>query len=525
MTDQYWFDEAAADAACQFVERHCVLTEDQWAGKPFRLEPWQRDDILRPLFGWKREDGLRRYRRCIVWVPRKNGKTELAAAIALLGLVATGITGGQVYSIASHKDQAKLVFDKAGRMVAWSPSLAKVCESFKTSIYCSQLSSAFKPLSGKPAGKHGFSSTCLIGDEVHEWPDDRLYTFVHQSSANRAEPIEFLISTAGTRKGFGWELWQHCEKVRAGIIDDPETLIVVYAADQNDDWTSPETWAKANPNLGISVRRDYLAAECQRAQENPRLENDFKRYHLGIWTEQAERWLQLERWQACVEGDDPDAWRDLPERMIGRKCFGGLDLSSTTDTTSLCWLFPPEEPGDRWVGIWRHWIPADNMAARVRRDRVPYDNWASAGALQTTPGNVIDYAHVREAILEDATRYEVQMLGVDPYNATQLTIELIADGLPVFKFRQGYLSMSPAAKQFDKLVMAGDLDHGSNPVVEWMAQNVAISHDAHDNIKPDKVESTERIDGIVAAVMAAGLATATEIPAPSVYEERGILMV
>lgn len=500
---QFWYDEIDAEEAVAFFPRYLRLTDAEWAGRPFALEGWQADDIIRPLFGWKRKDGTRRYRRVIVWIPRKNGKTELAAGVSLMALMVDGEMGGQVYSIAADKAQARLVFDKATMMVGYSPDLAKHLECYKPSIYCAELQASFKPLSGRPQGKHGLSASGLIGDEVHEWTSGDLYTFVHQSSAARRQPIEFLISTAGNRTGYGWELWDYCQKVLAGEIDDPDTLIVVYAADPDDDWKDPKTWAKANPNLNISVKLDYLEAECRKAQESPRLENDFKRYHLNIWTEQAVRWLPMDKW-----GPVTDRWADpeFEEELEGEDCYGGVDLSSTTDLTTYTLWFPPKGKRTKWRKLTRVFVPEDMIQIRVKRDRQPYDQWKKIGALIATPGNVVDYDFVKASILRDAERFRMLALGLDPFLAKQIAVQLQGEGLNAIFIRQGFLSLSAPSKELERLVLSEMIDHGGHPIARWCASNVAVATDAAGNIKPDKSKSTERIDVIAADVNALGMA-------------------
>lgn len=520
---EFWFDEKVADKAVAFFPKYLRLTQGEWAGRPFDMEPWQENQIIRPLFGWKRADGTRRYRRCYVWVPRKNGKTELAAGVALLILIGDAELGGAVYSIAADKDQAKLVFDKATAMVQWSSELSGQLETYKPSIFCPALNASFKPLSGTPEGKHGLNMSGLIGDEIHEWPDDRLYTFVHQSAASRRQPLEFLISTAGEKTGYGWEIWDYCQKVLDGTVQDDETLIVVFAADpQKDSWDDPKTWAKANPNLGVSVKPGYLEAECRKAKELPRLENDFKRYHLNIWTEQAVRWLPIEKWDLCA-GDIP--WQELAASLAGRRCWGGVDLSQTTDLTALLWAFEPEELGDPWAFLPRFFVPEARIPERVRRDRVPYDQWLKAGALVATEGNVVDYEFVKEQIRQDAELFQVQNVGFDPWNAMQVMIQLQGEGMPVSQVRQGYLTLSNPSKELERMLLDGDFVHGGHPVLRWCAQNVAVERDPAGNIKPSKAKSTERIDGIAALVTALAPALSQESSGPSVYETRGVLMV
>jgi phage terminase large subunit-like protein len=347
---EFWFDEAAADKAVAFFADYLCFTKGEWSGRPFLLEGWQANEIIRPLFGWKRaSDNTRRYRRCFVWVPRKNGKTELAAGIALLALVGDAEDGGEVYAIASHEDQAKIVFNQASAMVTKSAVLAQHLVPFKTSIYCPSLNAAFKALSGKAEGKHGLNCSGLIGDEVHEWKDGDLYQFVHDSESARRQPLEFLISTAGKKGTYGEELWDESVKIADGTIDEPTTLVVIYAADPEDDWQAEATWFKANPNLGVSKKLESMRIDARRAMLSPRLENHFKNYHLDIWTEQAVRWLPIDSvddegrrfgWNHCV---GPVPWRELEELLAGKVCFGGLDLSSTTDLSALAWWFPIQD--------------------------------------------------------------------------------------------------------------------------------------------------------------------------------------
>ena len=537
---RYWYDERAADAAVAFFGKYLRFTEGEWAGKPFKLEPWQEQDIIRPLFGWKREDGTRRYRRCDVWVPRKNGKTEIAAGIAILAQIGDGEKGGQVFAIAKDQKQSNIVFNKATTMVQWSEELAKHLTCFRKSIFCQELMARFEPLSGTPEGKHGLNMSGLVGDEIHEWPDDRLYTFVHQSSASRRQPLEFLISTAGERKGYGWEVWLYDQKLLAGEIDDPERLVVVYAADPDANWLAEETWHNANPNLGVSVKLEYLRAEAQKARELPRLENDFKRYHLNMWTEQAVRWLPLEAWDECgypipaelevapaprPSWKSNERWRGLEDQVRGRLAFAGLDLSSTTDLTALVWAFPPEEEGGRWIVIPRFFIPAARIPERSRRDRVPYDDWVKRGAMVATPGNVVDYAYVKHQLYKDAEIFECAAVAIDRWNATQLATEIRDEGLNAVLFGQGYASMSAPSKELERLVLDRRLDHGGHPVLRWCAGNVAVDTDPAGNIKPAKDKSTERIDGIVATIEAIGVAMSEEPDGPSVYETRGLLSV
>lgn len=538
----FWYDAQAAGKAAAFFPSHLTFTTGEWAGRPFTLEGWQENDVVRPLFGWKRPDGTRRYRRCYIWVPRKNGKTEFAAGLALLMLLGDGEPAGQVFSIALEKDQATLVFDKAAAMVARSPTLSGLLETPKTAIYCPTLNASFRPLSGKPQGKHGLNMSGLIGDEIHEWKSGDLHKFVHDSARARRQPLEVLISTAGVKGTYGEEVWSDCQSILSGEIDVPDTLVVVYAADPDDDWTDPKTWAKANPNLGVSVKLDAIAAECREAQQLPRLENDFRRYTLNQWTDQAVRWLPIDGvddqgrrfgWDHCV---GPTPWRDLEAKLRGKRCFGGLDLSAVTDLSALVWWFPIQDGLETPAVLARFWKPADWIKEHGRRDRIPYADLVDQGALLTTPGNVIDHEAIREQVYRDAEVFKIAFRGekreagegglaIDRFDASETYVKLHGEGIPVVLFGQGFVSMSAPAKTLERLVLSNGFHHGGHPLLRRHAQAVSIETDAAGNIKPSKDKSTLRIDGIVSLCEALGVASKDTGPKTSVYETRGLRML
>ncbi len=331
-----------------------------------------------------------------------------------------------------------------------------------------------------------------------------------EPSPRRLAPqsVVLAITTAGyDRHSICWEVHDYAVKVRDGVIEDDAFLPVIYAAEEGDDWQAPETWAKANPNLGVSVKREYLAREAGRAREVPAYENTFKRLHLNLWTEQATRWLAMERWDACAGEADADALR-------GQRCFAGLDLSSTTDLSALALFFPA---GGEVLLF--YWMPEEKLRERSRRDRVPYGLWASQGLLEATPGNVVDYAWIRSRLNALAEEHEIAEVAYDPWGATKLVTELGDDGFTMVPFRQGFASMSPACKELETLVLGGQLRHGGNPLLRWNAANVAVRQDAAGNLKPDKAKSTDRIDGIVALLMAVDRATRAAAPTRSRYED------
>jgi phage terminase large subunit-like protein len=510
--DGCWFDAAAADAAAAFFPKYLRHTEGRWAGQPFNLAAWQAERAIRPAYGWKRADGLRLIRSVYLEVPRKNGKTELCAGVSLLCLIGDGEFGGQGYAAAVEKDQARLVFDKASRMASMSEDLSRHLELLKTSIYCPELMASFKPLSSRPDSKHGFSPSFSIADEIHAWANGELAQVIRDGMGARAQPLSLEITTAGIKGwGYGWEVHDRAMKVLDGTLYDPSFLPVVFAADPDDDWTDERVWAKANPNLGVSPRLDFLREQCLRARESARLENNFRRYHLNQWTEQVSRWLAIAAWD---ESAGPASWRELEERLAGRRCFAAVDLSSKIDVTALVLVFPPAEPDGAWYVLPRFFLPAEDLEARIRRDRLPYDRWAAEGALTLTPGNVVDYGWIEERLRQDGRRFRIEECAYDAWNATQFATRMQDEGLAMIEFGQGFRSMSEPAKELERLVLQRRWCHGRHPVLREMAKAVSVVSDPAGNIKPDKGAATLRIDGIVAAIMALGRAMVDGSPVP-----------
>jgi phage terminase large subunit-like protein len=520
-----WYDERSADVVVDFFRTKLRHTKGRWAGKPFVLLGWE-EAIVRMTFGWHRADRTRLFRRVIVWVARKNGKTELAAGIMLAMLLLDGEWGGEVYSIAKDKKQASIVFKAARTMVNFSDELKKQppegdgLDVFSTSIFCSALEARIEPLSGEAEGKHGLNCSGLVGDEAHEWDNGDLYTFVHQSEGTREQPLEFIISTAGqARRGYGWELWEECRRIIEGIFSDAETLVVDYAVPEKingvePDWRLPATWRWANPSMEALGLDKYLAPECERAKQTPDRENDFRRYHLNQWTGQAKRWLPMIAWRKCSSGED--AWKKFPKLCRGRKCFSAIDLAAVEDISARVDLFPPDDKFKRWIAIPTFWVPQATVELRSKR-RVPYENWAKWGALIATPGNTMDFGFIKQNTIEAATRYLMQRLAIDRlFNAHQIMQDFLDEGLPVVGYGQGFLSMTLPSKEILSLVLDGDLDHGGHPVLAWMADNVAIRKDAAGCIKPDKETSSDKIDGMVALIMAKGVGSQAVAPAPDI---------
>lgn len=502
---------------CCFVERYLRHTKGRWAGDSFLLQDWQRDEIIRPLFGWKRSDGTRRYRTAYIEIPRKNGKSTLSSALALYLLFADGEPGAEVYSAAADRDQARIVFDQAKAMVEESPSLAKRATLYKNSIVIPKTRSTYRVLSADAFTKHGLNASGVIFDELHAQPNRELYDVLTTSTGARAQPLMVMITTAGyDRESICWEQHEYARQLLEGVLTDPSYFAYIAAADFEDDWTDPAIWAKANPGLDVTVSSEYLEEQCTRARQTPAYQNTFRRLHLNQWTSQESRWLDMQAWDKCA---DP-----LPD-LAGRACYAGLDLASTTDIAALVLCFPPVEEKEPFWLIPFFWIPSDNMIERARRDRVPYDAWARDGLISATPGNVIDYTYIRQQINELGEAYQIKQIAFDRWGAELLRQQLEEDGFEMVQMGQGFASMSAPSKELLRLVLSRGLMHGGNPVLRWMADNVTVKQDAAGNLKPDKGKSREKIDGIVAAIMAIDRATRNDGEKPSVYEERGVRVI
>jgi phage terminase large subunit-like protein len=513
------FDEEAARNAIDFFPECLRHVKGERADEPFRLEPWQQA-IIANLFGWKRPDGTRRYREALLFVPRKNGKSCLGAGIGLLLLFCDGEPGAEVYSAAADRDQANIVFSMAKAMVLAEPTLSQASEVLQKSIRLRGLLSFYKVVSSEVNTKHGYNAHGVIVDELHAQPNPELVDVLKTSQGARRQPLMVYITTSDfEREGSVCnEKHSYACKVRDGIIDDPSFLPVIYEADKEEDWTTPEVWRKANPNLGISLSEEFLTEECQKAQELPRYENTFKRLFLNIRTGQEVRWLSIESWDASAGGIPA---KDLEDHLLGETCYGGLDLSSVSDLTAFALVFPRE--AGNYAAVLRFWVPAENARERERRDKVPYHTWAREGWLEETPGGSVDYATIRKRINELGEQYAIQEVAIDPYNAEHTSQDLKSDGFePVF-FRQGFLSMSGPSKQLETLIIAGKLQHGGNPVLRWNISNVTCAEDSAGNIKPNKAKSGEKIDGVVATIMALGRAMMRQEKFRSVYEQRGLL--
>jgi phage terminase large subunit-like protein len=512
----YYFDDVAADRACSFFPQFLTFFQgERFAGRAFDLAPWQSKDIIRPLFGWKLADGRRKYRVAYVEVPRKSGKSNLAGGIALYLLTGDKEPGAEVYGAATDRPQARIVFRIAEKLASKNEQLGDMLRVRRDVIHYDDADAFYQVLSADAYNKDGLNASGIVFDELHAQVDRRFYDVLKTSMGSRSQPILFIITTAGfdlsTLCGEHHEL---AKDILDGRVSSPHYLPVIYAADRDDDPFDPSIWAKANPGLGISAYVDFYEQEATQARLIPSTLNAFRRLLLNIWTEAESEWISRECWDS--NAGEPPAFLSLR----GRRCFAGLDLASTQDLTALVLLFP-RPYGGYWLYAW-HFVPADTVTARVKKDRVPYDHWIREGWVEETPGNVTDYAFVRKKLTQLRDVFEVVEVAVDPWNATQLSSELVEDGLAVVPTRQGYKTMSPALKELERLLLSQKIEHGGNPVLAWQAGHAVTVEDPAGNKKLAKNKSKEKIDGLVATCMALSRASMHAEGTGSVYEIRGI---
>ena len=515
------YDKDAADYAVMFIESLCH-TKGTWAGKPFELIDWQ-EQIIRDLFGVLKPNGYRQFNTAYIEIPKKQGKSELAAAVALLLLCGDGEERAEVYGCAADRNQAKIVFDVAVDMVRFCPALSKrvkILESQKKITYL-PTNSSYQVLSADVANKHGFNTHGVIFDELHTQPNRKLFDVMLQGSGDaRMQPLYFLITTAGNdTNSICYEVHQKAIDIAEGRKVDPTFYSVIYGASEDEDWTDPKVWKKANPSLGITVGIDKVRAACESAQQNPGEENAFRQLRLNQWVKQSVRWMPMDKWDACafpVSEDD----------LEGRICYGGLDLSSTTDITAFVLVFPPLDEEDKYYILPYFWIPEESLDLRVRRDHVPYDLWERQGTLMTTEGNVVHYGYIEKFIERLGEKLNIREIAFDRWGAVQMVQNLEGMGFTVVPFGQGFKDMSPPTKELMKLVLEEKIAHGGHPVLRWMMDNIFIRTDPAGNIKADKEKSTEKIDGAIATIM--GLDRAIRCgndTGASVYDSRGLLFI
>ena len=513
------YDKKKADRAVTFIENLCH-TKGKWAGTPFWLLPWQ-EQLIRDIFGIVKADGNRQFRTAFVEICKKVGKSELAAAVALYLLYADNEPSAEVYGAAADRQQASIVFDVAKQMVEMSPALMKRSKLMGATKRIVNYSNAgyYQVLSAEVGGKHGFSVSGLVFDEIHTQPNRQLYDVLTKGSSDaRQNPLHFIITTAGNdRHSIAYELHTKAVDILEGRRVDPTFYPVVYGLKDDEDWEDETNWYKVNPSLGYTVDIERLRDAYREAKQNPADEVTFKWLRCNMWVSSTVAWIPDAIYMRGNEAIDAAL-------LEGRDCYAGLDLSSTGDITALVLIFPPRDKNEKYVLLPYFWIPEETIPRRVKANSVPYDIWEKQGYIMSTEGNVIHYDFIEKFIMDLSEKYHILEIAVDRWNATQMIQNLEGEGFTIVPFGQGFSSMSAPTKEFYRLLMEGRIIHGGNPVLRWMAGNVVIDTDPAGNIKVTKAKSKEKIDGIVAAIMALDRCIRQEGQSGSVYDERGLLV-
>jgi phage terminase large subunit-like protein len=524
------FDESRALRVKTFCES-LVFSKGKWAGKPFKLLDWQWERVVRPLFGTLREDGKRQYRFCYLEIPKKNGKTELGAALALYMLTSDGEGSPEVFSAAADAGQASLVYGPAAYMVRGNEVLNSKClirDSMKTIFYPPN-NGAYKVLSAESYTKHGLSPSAIFFDELHSQPNDELWNVLTSGTDYaRQQQIIFVMTTAGIydKESIWWRIRSKAQQIAAGVVTQDDFLPVLYIADpEQDKAEDEELWARVNPSIGKIFTLDKIRADFEQSKQNPVDYQNFLRFRLNIPIKSLSRWMPVGVWDKCAAPVDLEA-------LKGRRCFGGLDLSNKWDLTAFVLVFPPENDGERYILLPKFFCPEDTVKQRSRTDAVHYEVWQQQGHICATPGNVIDEAYIRKALIDADALYQIEEIGFDPWNATALAVDLFnnhgfvkSDGKSkLIEMRQGFKTLSEPTKALRAAAMKGEIAHGGQPVLSWNIDNMVVRQDANENVAPDKDKATERVDGAVASIMAWGRMIFTDTER-SVYDSGGVYVI
>jgi len=511
-------DKSRALEVIEFMQ--LLHLTDDFYGQPFTLMKWQHD-IIWNIYGTVNDNGYRQYRYAYLEIPKKNSKTTTIAGLAIYHLICDD-PGGQIYCCAADREQASLTYNAVKQMVEQDRMLQKIIKITDSKKYIKNISTGtfLKVLSAEAFTKHGINPTVVIFDELHAQPNRELWdVMTFGAGAARKEPLWWVITTAGDdpdKNSIGWEVHEYARKVMDGEIEDPYWFVKIYGAPEDADIFDEKTWYMANPSLGVTIDIESVRQEAIGARNEPAKEKLFRWLRLNQWVSLKQvGWLPLSLWDTTIS-------KINKSDLIGKMCYPGLDLSTTTDLTGLVLLFPPQDGINKWIFISEGWIPEDNMKARIKRDKVPYDRWVNSGYLHATPGNVIDYGFVEARILQLSKQYNFQYLGTDPWNSRMLTQRLVAEGVDIVEVAQNMAQLSPAMKEVERLLKSGMMEHEENPLARWCFGNVNIAVDGNENIKPMKNKSIDRIDLTVALINAMAVAIKFEFMGGSVYDIRGV---
>jgi phage terminase large subunit-like protein len=469
------------------------LAEGEFAGKPFNLGPWQQF-IIGSLFGWKGNDGYRRFRNAYIEVGKGNGKSPMGAGTGLIMLCLDGEMGAECYTVATTKEQADIPFQDAVKMVAASPALRQRLQNsgnVKTfNIAHLASGSYFRPLSAKHNSLDGKRVHYALVDELHEHPNSLVVDKMRAGTKGRRQALVVEITNSGfDRTSVCWNHHEYSRKVLEGILKDDSWFAYVCALDEDDDWKNEKVWAKANPNLGVSIPLRYLREQVREAIGMPIKQNLVKRLNFCMWTKAGEVWIPPEMWAACGAKFDE-------EQLIGQDCFPGLDLSKGRDFAALVLVFP----GTPIRVLSYFWLPTESVTRLAEKANLPLLEWVEQGHLRLTPGGSLDFDFIRRDINHLASKFNFREIGYDEHQALQIATQLEGDGHTMVPVRQGFLTLTEPTEEVMSLVKSKGLQHNNHPIMNWMISNIMIAQDAAGNIKIDKKRSAEKVDGPAAMV-------------------------
>lgn len=505
----YLFDEEAAGRALALFD-YLKHSKGPLAGQSVKLEGWQCWGIA-TVFGWLNADtGLRRFRTVYEEVARKNGKTTKLSGVAIKGLIKDDEGGPEIYSAATKRDQARIMFDEARRMVQQSPALRRRLEVQLHRISCASVYGKFEPLSADAHSLDGLNPHFSLVDELHAHKTSEVWDVLKSAMGARSQPLLWAITTAGFNKhGICYEVRNYTAKILDGVIDDDSFFGIIYTLDEGDDWRDESNWIKANPNLGVSVALDYLRNEARQAAVMPRALTNFLTKHLNVWVSGESLWCNMERWRECGIDYTVDEYIEWA-RSNGATVYGGLDLASVSDLASFGLIAVARD--GRWRTWSRHYLPEDTVLQRLQKSPVPFDAWERAGWLTLTPGNVCDYNWIKADVIALCAQLPIERIHYDRWNSSQLVNDLMEENAPMVGFGQGFVSMNAPMKELERRYLSHEIEHPNDPVLTWAMSNLVVQQDPAGNTKPAKDKSMEKIDPAVALIMAAGAALAIEEP-------------
>lgn len=532
----YRMSEEAGRRVVTFFEKGMRQTMSRWANKPFELFDWQKYDLTIPLFGWQSPQGLRRFRKSINWTPKKQGKSNYAGGLGNYMLVGDGEMSPEVYCSATSRQQAGIIHKVARDIAKASPALAKRVTPYDTMarMVCQKNNGVFQALSSETKGSEGLNWHLHIFDEIHV-NSRPLVEALEKGGIAREQSLLFSISTAGIFDPYsiGWQYWEHSQHIHGGSIMDPKVHTLIYAADPASDWMDPAVHKRACPSLDLITKAEDMLQEANDAKKIPTKLNAFKRYNLNIWVQSAERWLNHDRWvsrghkdpQPCMMRDGELILSPYAKALVGRHCFGGFDLSTTTDMTAAALWFPATSDGQPHYQITMFWVPGEDIVSLGHNAKAPYGQWIDEGWLHKTDGDVVDYQAMRQFYNAANKYFAIEDIGYDRFNATSIVSDLVSDGFELVTHPTGFGGMSPPIKEIESMLgKRGALCHENHPILNWNIANAQALSNSNGDRRLVRMHKQRRyhIDGACANLTALWRYINNPDAGPSVYETRGI---